>query len=90
MRRDKCPSGVLLLTERVARVGSVDSPRPTVPFKDYAYNEVRYRSLMQTRPDDAKQLLAAAQAGIHEKYRLYEEMAGWEPMHFGVPEPAQG
>ncbi|HKM63064.1 MAG TPA: thiamine pyrophosphate-dependent enzyme, partial [Acidisphaera sp.] len=68
----------------------LDSPRPTRPFKDYAYNEIRYRSLTQTRPDDAKQLLAAAQAGIEEKYRLYEEMAGWEPMRFRVPEPVQG
>ncbi|HME27404.1 MAG TPA: thiamine pyrophosphate-dependent enzyme, partial [Acetobacteraceae bacterium] len=68
----------------------LDSPRPTLPFRDYAYNEIRYRSLTQTRPDDAKQLLAAAQAGIEEKYRLYEEMAGWEPMRFRVPEPVQG
>ena len=65
----------------------LDSPRPTLPFRDDAYNGDRYRSLTQTRPDDAKQLLAAAQAGIEEKYRLYEEMAGREPTRFRVPEP---
>jgi pyruvate-ferredoxin/flavodoxin oxidoreductase len=67
----------------------LDSPRPTLKFRDYAYNEIRYRSLAQSRPAEAEQLLAAAQAGIVEKYRLYEEMAGWEPTRFGVPEPVQ-
>ena len=28
----------------------LDSPRPTIPFKDYAYNELRYSSLASTRP----------------------------------------
>ena len=57
-------------------------------FRDYAYNEIRYRSLARTRPAEAEQLLAAAQAGIEEKYRLYEEMAGWEPKRFLKAEPA--
>ena len=35
-------------------------------------------------------MLAAAQAGIEEKYRLYEEMAGWEPTRFPKPEPRAG
>ena len=66
----------------------LDSPRPTLRFRDYAYNEIRYRSLARTRPAEAEQLLAAAQAGIEEKYRLYEEMAGWEPKRFLKAEPA--
>jgi pyruvate-ferredoxin/flavodoxin oxidoreductase len=53
-----------------------------VPFKDYAYNEIRYRSLTQTRPEEAAQLLVAAQAAVHEKYRTYEEMAGWSATRF--------
>ena len=67
----------------------LDSPRPTLKFRDYAYNEIRYSSLARSRPAEAEQLLAAAQAGIVEKYRLYEEMAGWEPTRFRVPEPVQ-
>jgi pyruvate-ferredoxin/flavodoxin oxidoreductase len=65
----------------------LDSPRPTVKFQDYAYNENRYKSLTKTRPDDAAQLLAAAQAEVNEKYRLYEEMAGWDATRFRLPEP---
>ncbi len=69
----------------------LDSPRPTVPFRDYAGNEMRYKSLAQTRPEDSKRLLDAAQAAILEKYRTYEEMAGWSASRFhpaGVDRPA--
>ena len=60
----------------------LDSPRPTIPFRDYALNEIRYRSLQQSRPEDSEKLLAAAQAAVEEKYRTYEEMAGWSATRF--------
>jgi pyruvate-ferredoxin/flavodoxin oxidoreductase len=53
----------------------LDSPRPTIPFKDYAYNELRYRALANTDPRTAEVLLAQAQQVVTEKYRQYEEMA---------------
>jgi pyruvate-ferredoxin/flavodoxin oxidoreductase len=53
----------------------LDSPRPTIPFKDYAYNELRYRALANTDPKTAETLLAQAQQTVTEKYRQYEEMA---------------
>jgi len=55
----------------------LDSPRPTRPLKDYAYNELRYRALTLTRPAEAEQLLREAQAGVEEKYRTYEALARW-------------
>jgi pyruvate-ferredoxin/flavodoxin oxidoreductase len=60
----------------------LDSPRPTLKFRDYAYNETRYRSLAQSRPEEAEALLAAAQTALEEKYRSYEEMAGWSSTRF--------
>ena len=60
----------------------LDSPRPTVHFHDYAYRELRYRALAQTRPQEAAELLTAAQKSVEEKYRLYEEMAGWSTSRF--------
>ena len=60
----------------------LDSPRPTLKFRDYAYNEARYRTLAQSRPEEAKALMAAAQAAVDEKYRSYEEMAGWSATRF--------
>jgi pyruvate-ferredoxin/flavodoxin oxidoreductase len=60
----------------------LDSPRPTIPFKDYAYNEIRYRSLATTRPEDARELLAAAQHWVDERYRTYEDMAARDGSRF--------
>jgi pyruvate-ferredoxin/flavodoxin oxidoreductase len=60
----------------------LDSPRPTLKFRDYAYNEARYRALVQSRPEEAAVLLEAAQAALEEKYRSYEEMAGWSASRF--------
>jgi pyruvate-ferredoxin/flavodoxin oxidoreductase len=56
----------------------LDSPRPTLPFKDYAYNELRYSALAASRPDDAAMLLTQAQEAIRDKYRSYEEFAQME------------
>ena len=53
----------------------LDSPRPTIPFKEYAYNELRYQSLALSRPVEAGELLRQAQADVTEKYRTYEEFA---------------
>ena len=63
----------------------LDSPRPTIPFKDYAYNELRYQALTITRPEEASQLAAMAQAAVTEKYRLYEQLAGLDGGRFHPP-----
>jgi pyruvate-ferredoxin/flavodoxin oxidoreductase len=61
----------------------LDSPRPTIPLKDYAYKELRYRALAQTDPEAARALLAEAQKIVTDKYRQYEELAsrGGETFH---------
>jgi len=63
----------------------LDSPRPTIPLKGYAYKELRYRMLALTRPEDAEDLLRQAQAGVEATYRSYEALANLE----GGPAPAQ-
>jgi pyruvate-ferredoxin/flavodoxin oxidoreductase len=60
----------------------LDSPRPTIRFKDYAYNELRYRSLANTNPQVAEELLASAQQLVTEKYRQYEELAARDATRF--------
>jgi pyruvate-ferredoxin/flavodoxin oxidoreductase len=60
----------------------LDSPRPTIPFKDYAYNEIRYSSLADAHPADAAELLTAAQAAVSEKYRQYEDLASLDGSRF--------
>jgi pyruvate-ferredoxin/flavodoxin oxidoreductase len=61
----------------------LDSPRPTISFKSYAYNELRYRALANTDPEAADALLAQAQQVVNEKYQQYEELAsrGGESFH---------
>jgi pyruvate-ferredoxin/flavodoxin oxidoreductase len=60
----------------------LDSPRPTIPFKRYAYNEIRYSSLERTLPDDAASLLVEAQAAVTAKYRKYEDLASLDGGQF--------
>jgi pyruvate-ferredoxin/flavodoxin oxidoreductase len=63
----------------------LDSLRPSVPFKNYAYNEIRYHSLTMTRPEEAEELARMAQSVVIEKYRTYEEMAGLGGERFHPP-----
>jgi pyruvate-ferredoxin/flavodoxin oxidoreductase len=60
----------------------LDSPRPRIPLKSYAYNELRYRSLASTRPAEAEAVMADAQAAVTAKYRQYEELAGYDVTRF--------
>jgi pyruvate-ferredoxin/flavodoxin oxidoreductase len=60
----------------------LDSPRPRIPLKSYAYNELRYRSLASTRPAEAEAVMADAQAAVRAKYRQYEELAGYDGTQF--------
>ena len=53
----------------------LDSPRPTIPFKDFAYNEMRYNSLVKTNKEEAEILLDQAQKWVNARYRNYEDLA---------------
>ncbi|TAD87225.1 MAG: pyruvate:ferredoxin (flavodoxin) oxidoreductase [Alphaproteobacteria bacterium] len=66
----------------------LDSPRPHIPMQDYAYNELRYRSLASSRPAEAAELLATAQASVMEKYRQYETLARRDGSRFQPDAPA--
>lgn len=60
----------------------LDSVRPTIAFKDYAYNEIRYHALTMTRPAEAEELARMAQNVVSEKYRAYEQLAGLDGGQF--------
>jgi pyruvate-ferredoxin/flavodoxin oxidoreductase len=60
----------------------LDSPRPTIAFKDYAYNEIRYTTLKSSKPEEAEALLAMAQAVVTEKYCQYEDLAARDGSRF--------
>src|SRR5262249_26073380 len=60
----------------------LDSTRPRIPLEDYRYNAVRFKSLTQTRPHDARHLLKTAQAELAERYRFYEDLAARDGSRF--------
>jgi pyruvate-ferredoxin/flavodoxin oxidoreductase len=53
----------------------LDSKPPSIPLKDYVYNEGRFKSLLDTNPAAAEELLKLAQAEVDYRFRLYEKMA---------------
>ena len=53
----------------------LDSARPSLKFRDFADNELRFRMLKQTNPKNADQLMERAQTAIARRWRLYEELA---------------
>jgi pyruvate-ferredoxin/flavodoxin oxidoreductase len=53
----------------------LDSKPPAVPFKDYAYNETRYKMLTKINPEAARELIEQAQADVYEKWHIYDELA---------------
>jgi pyruvate-ferredoxin/flavodoxin oxidoreductase len=55
----------------------LDSPRPTIKLKDYAYRELRYQILSRTHPEEAKRLMELAQELVNIRWQSYEDMASW-------------
>ncbi len=53
----------------------LDSPGPRIKLKDYAYNEMRYKILTRTNPEEADRLMALAQELTDLRWKTYEEMA---------------
>ena len=53
----------------------LDSKAPSIPFKDFAYNEVRFSTLLRSNEKRAEMLMKSAQESIEERWTLYEQMA---------------
>ncbi|HUA61452.1 MAG TPA: pyruvate:ferredoxin (flavodoxin) oxidoreductase [Verrucomicrobiae bacterium] len=53
----------------------LDSRAPSIPLKDYIYNETRYTMLAKSNPDEAKRLLELAKEDVAERWKLYDYLA---------------
>ena len=53
----------------------LDSPRPQIPLRTYQENELRFRTLAQTHPEESERLMGLAQRVVDQKWAIYEEMA---------------
>ncbi|HMP75403.1 MAG TPA: pyruvate:ferredoxin (flavodoxin) oxidoreductase [Kiritimatiellia bacterium] len=63
------------LTAQGQSAFQLDSKAPTVPFKDYAYNEVRYRMLSHSEPEEAARLLKLAQEDVNARWKSHADLA---------------
>lgn len=54
----------------------LDSKKPTLAAKDFAYNETRFKSLAASNPTEAARLMELMQQDIDAKWQIYEKLAG--------------
>ena len=62
----------------------LDYKEPSIPVKDFAYNESRYRMLTQTNEERAEMLLKLAQNDAQERWQKYSQMAA---VQYDKPQP---
>jgi pyruvate-ferredoxin/flavodoxin oxidoreductase len=63
------------LIEKGKNPHKLDSKAPTIPFEEYAYSEIRFRSLIGKDPVKAKELLKLSQEDCNRRWKLYSQLA---------------
>ncbi|MGC9348226.1 MAG: pyruvate:ferredoxin (flavodoxin) oxidoreductase [Anaerolineae bacterium] len=53
----------------------LDSREPKTDIKEYMYNEVRFRTLLQSMPDRAEELLHLAREDAKARWNMYKQMS---------------
>jgi pyruvate-ferredoxin/flavodoxin oxidoreductase len=53
----------------------LDSRPPSIPLKDYIYNETRYTMLVKSNPEHARVLLEEAKQDVASHWKLYDYLA---------------
>ncbi|MBK5245463.1 MAG: hypothetical protein JJE18_10750 [Eubacteriaceae bacterium] len=48
-----------------------------------AYNELRYKILTRSNPEEAERLIEAAQELVNLRWKTYEDMTRWDAKEFG-------
>ncbi|HET9672626.1 MAG TPA: 4Fe-4S dicluster domain-containing protein, partial [Actinomycetota bacterium] len=56
----------------------LDSKGPSIPLSAFTSKEARFAMLQRVDPERAAKLLDEAQSDVHERWRVYEQMAGIE------------
>ncbi len=64
-----------LRTEKGKNPLQLDSKAPSIPLTEFAYNELRYRSLLKSNEERAEKLMKMAQENVDARWSLYEQMA---------------
>jgi len=53
----------------------LDSPEPSIPYKDYIRTETRFNMLWHTYPEQAEQFLQQAQDEVNHRYHYYKQLS---------------
>ena len=78
-----------MLAEEGKNPLQLDSRDPSVKVEDYAYNETRYRMLLQSDEARAEALMKQAREDAIRRWKLYQQMAAIQYNGHGE-EPAAG
>jgi pyruvate-ferredoxin/flavodoxin oxidoreductase len=62
------------LAEKGEEPLQIDNKAPSIPLEDYVYNETRYRMLLKSNPERAKNLLQHAQQNVQKQWELYQRL----------------
>jgi pyruvate-ferredoxin/flavodoxin oxidoreductase len=57
----------------------LDSPEPSIPFREYAYGENRFRRLRMSNPELAEKLIQQAQKDVERRWSYLKHLAAWQP-----------
>jgi pyruvate-ferredoxin/flavodoxin oxidoreductase len=53
----------------------LDSPEPSIPYRDFVMSETRFSMLWQTNPETAEHYLQQAQLNVKNRYRYYKQLS---------------
>jgi len=67
----------------------LDSLAPNIPLEDYAYNEIRFSSLIKDNKVEAAILLEEAQRDVLKKYLEYQTLSELGGQHFTTVAPSK-
>ena len=67
----------------------LDSKAPSIPLKQYMYEEARYSMLARSHPREARDLLRLAQDDVERQWRVYESRAMMDGEGQPAPESPQ-
>jgi pyruvate-ferredoxin/flavodoxin oxidoreductase len=64
----------------------LDYKEPSIPVKDFAYNETRFNMLVQANEERAEELLKLAQSDALDRWQKYSQMAA---LSYGEAQPKE-
>jgi pyruvate-ferredoxin/flavodoxin oxidoreductase len=56
----------------------LDSPEPSIPYREFVQTETRFSMLWQTHPEAAEEFLAQSQQDVKNRYHFYKQLSELE------------